>query len=111
MGIFGKQVFKGNEILRSKIKAHVNYEGWVDTLPPQGREIFLAVMEADVTPAVIRAAGKLEHWQTKGFDFLRAIAGGNPGFYVRVDLTNFVLGDILYDIETFGKVEAEDPDE
>ena len=88
-----------NRSMREGMTDYPGFENWYNKMSPRVRELFHAVMEADVAPALILAAQEVPEEERRGFAFVRAIAGGNPDPAVRLDLTNVVLWEISLEVE------------
>ena len=88
-----------NRIMREGIPDTPGFENWYARMRPRVRELFHAVMEADVTPELILSAQEVPEQEWQGFAFVAAIAGGNPDPAVRLDLTNVVLWEISLEVE------------
>jgi len=91
-----------NEKLRLKIKYHPHFSGWYSSLPPHARQVFDRLIEEDVTPELINLSNAAPGDEWESVEFLRVIGGGNADPEVALALTNFTLGDVLYDIENSG---------
>ena len=88
-----------NEILRLRIQHHPDFSTWYGSLPPHAKQVFDRLIEEDVTPKLIELSQAAPEHEWENIDFLRVIGGGNADPSVALALTNFTLGDILYDIE------------
>jgi hypothetical protein len=92
-----------NRMFRVDIPDHPGFENWYIKLSPRVRDLFHAVMEADVTPELILSAQEVPEQEWRGLPFVAAIAGGNPDPAVRLDLTNVVLWEIMLEVESFNE--------
>jgi len=92
-----------NEFKRVKIQNHLNYSPWYATLMPHARQVVDFILEEDVTPEFILFAQDAPEDEKDEYQFLLIIAGGNPDPSNMPGLTNFTLGDILIEVQDFGK--------
>ncbi len=88
-----------NRSMREDIPNQPGFENWYIKLSPRVRDLFHAVMEADVTPELILSAQEVPQQEMQGLPFVAAIANGNPDPAVRLDLTNVVLWEISLEVE------------
>lgn len=95
-----------NEFKRVKIQNHPNYSGWYASLKRHAKEVIDYLLEHDVTPGLILFAQEAPAEEWEEFGFLRVIGEGSPAPFSLPGLTNFTLGDILYDLREFGKTDA-----
>jgi hypothetical protein len=92
-----------NRRLREEITDHLGFENWYIMLRPGARDLFHAVMEGDVTPELILSAQEVPEQDRHGFDFVEAVANGNPDSSIKLALTNVVLSEIISEIEFLNK--------
>jgi hypothetical protein len=92
-----------NRSMREGIPDQPGFENWYIKMSPRVRDLFHAVMEADVTPELILSAREVPEQERQGFAFVAAIANGNPNPAVRLDLTNVVLWEISLEVESFNE--------
>ena len=92
-----------NEFKRVKIQNHPAYPAWYATLPHHPHQIIDFILEEDLTPDSISFAQDAPQQEQDNYQFLVIIAGGNPDPAMMPALTNFTLGDILIEVQEFGK--------
>ena len=94
-----------NELRRVLIQNHPNFAEWYTNLGPHARQVIDNILEEDVTPELISFSQEAPEDEWNASQFLCVIAGGNPSPGVALALTNFALGDILIEVQEFGKSE------
>lgn len=92
-----------NEFKRVKIQNHPNYSGWYAALRPYARQVIDLILEENLTPEQIFFVQEAPEDELDEYQFLLIIAGGNPNPAMMAALTNFTLGDILIEVQDFGK--------
>ena len=92
-----------NEFKRVKIQNHPAYPAWYAILPHHTHQIIDFILEEDLTPDYIFFAQDAPQEEQDNYQFLLIIAGGNPVPALMPALTNFTLGDILIEVQEFGK--------
>lgn len=92
-----------NELRRVQIQNHSNFSAWYSALKPYARQIIDLILEEDLRPEYIIFARDAPEEEWEEYQFISIIAGGNPRPSNMPALTNFVLGDILIEVEDFGK--------
>ena len=92
-----------NELRRVQIQNHRNFGVWHAALQPYARQIIDFILEEDLTPESIIFARDAPEEEWEEYQFISIIAGGNPRPSNMPALTNFTLGDILVEVEDFGK--------
>ena len=90
-----------NELRRVLIQNHSNFAKWYSMLAPHARQVLDNILEEDVTPELISFSQEASPEECREFQFLAAIAGGNPDPEVALALTNFVLANILGEVREF----------
>ena len=72
-------------------------------MKPYARQIIDFILEEDLTPELIIFAQDAPEEEWEDYQFISIIAGGNPRPSNMPALTNFMLSDILIEVEDFGK--------
>jgi hypothetical protein len=92
-----------NELRRVLIRNHASYPVWYASIKPYACQIIDFILEEDLTPDSILLAQNAPMEEYDEYQFISIIAGGNPIPSNMPALTNFALGDLLYEVREFGK--------